>query len=304
MKLDFVEGFRYLRDGGRGKPTTANLTGQHQDSDSKSRPSTSRRGSKYATDLKERTGISICEITGLTTVAGEPLFLHGCHLIPYSTNDNPRQRFFWSLLRCFWPDSVVNDLEMFAKEHLHHALSNGIAMQAGIHYYFDNLWFYLEPIFDSTMTDVSYSAYWRWRGPACRIYNYWLPPIVLPDGDETFRTFKDGQLVTFTTKDPTKYPLPDPTLLYIRSVLAKVAYPSAGGAILSWDDDDDDQYTMQSCSSISSSRTSKSGGLSPNYDTFIPAQLAPASDYDDIIVRTSDAYLQKSNDIVRWLHNS
>lgn len=142
----------------------------------------------------------------------------GCHILPFAIGSrNPKQRHLWALLRCFWTNDTIN-LVIQSCEQINR-YGNGISMIPDAHQMFDDLKFYLEPLWD-TLTPTNYTVRFNWvdRRP---LTNRWGNP----------KDMETGDLITFSTTNPVQYPLPDPAFIYIHMMVAMLQFPRGGGII-------------------------------------------------------------------------
>ncbi|KAF8241444.1 hypothetical protein K440DRAFT_260950 [Wilcoxina mikolae CBS 423.85] len=168
----------------------------------------------------------------------------------------PQNYFFWNLLKCFWPEETVCELQHHYSSSVH-CCSNGISMKSDVHDIFDDLGFYPEPKFD-TITNTSYEVAFHWKDGEGNILNYWEPRIL--EGYTVALPFKNAQTFRFETSDPEAYPLPDPHLLYLRSVLIRAAFAVGGASAVDYDSD----TAPTSCDDISDSSDTSRRSLPEN----------------------------------------
>lgn len=171
--------------------------------------------------LKQRPPIQRCEVTGNDE---ENLVLKGCRILPFPiSNEDVDNDYLWSLLRCFWDPSTVEAVKLLCDPVHINDFVNGLVMSTAAYDSFNSLDFYLVPELD-TITPKKYSAIFHWTRESGRISNFWHPGSVF-DGVEYFSMMESGQRIVFESVDPVLFPLPDPGLLIVRALLAKISHP-------------------------------------------------------------------------------
>lgn len=173
----------------------------------------------------------VCEVSGHH---GPGAYLVDATVFPCTLSDTGccqiRQQHLWDLLCCFWKAPIVNKIidqcgEKDAFAEMKH-FTNGILMSSACRQAFKRLNFYLLPIpetFSTTQYEVEF--HWIHKPLMSGQPNYRLCPEITEDYHLVYPSFKTGDRITFTTTDPTKYPLPDPGLLFARSLLARISLP-------------------------------------------------------------------------------
>lgn len=173
----------------------------------------------------------MCEVSGHH---GPGAYLVDATIFPCTLNDTGccqvRQQHLWDLLCCFWKAPIVNKIidqcgERDVSSEMKH-FTNGIIMSSACRQAFKRLKFYLLPIpetFSATRYEVEF--HWVHKPLMSAQPNYRLSPEITEDYYLRYPPFDTGDRITFTTTDPRKYPLPDPGLLFARSLLARISLP-------------------------------------------------------------------------------
>lgn len=176
-------------------------------------------------------GGPMCEVSGRH---GRGAYLVDATIFPCTLKETGcceiRQQHLWDLLCCFWEAPVVNKIIDLCAEKDEFAeikyFTNGILMSSSCRQEFKRLRFYLVPI-PETFSDTQYEVEFHWiHKPSMTSQpNYRLVPRITDEYFLHFQSFKTGDRITFTTTDPIKYPLPDPGLLFARSLIARISLP-------------------------------------------------------------------------------
>lgn len=176
----------------------------------------------------------MCDVSGHS---GQVAYLVDATVFPCTISDavccQIMQQHLWDLLCCFWKSPVVNkiidqcgEMDEFSERKY---FTNGILMSSACRQQFKRLNFYLLPL-PETFNEKQYDVEFHWihKPPRGAPSNYRPPLRITGPPDEhnvRFQPFKTGDRITFATTDPIRHPLPDPGLLFARSLLAKISLP-------------------------------------------------------------------------------
>lgn len=178
-------------------------------------------------------------------------------------------------------------------------------MDSSCHEFFDNLDFYLIPQLD-TLSPTNLTVTFHWSNEEKGLFNVWGTDL---------KFFKTGDLIVFTTKDPTLFPLPDPAFLLVRAMVAKIRFPRGGGIANELDEwyhepdgweHDESAYSASPSSSSSVSPLSSSSSHLTSLMRPTPALPTTTRAPDDNVKAMLQEKIDNSSNsywLNRWLKN-
>ncbi|KAI9812073.1 MAG: hypothetical protein M1832_000626 [Thelocarpon impressellum] len=187
-------------------------------------PSPTRRSSTFSRWVRAN---GFCRVTGQR---GE---LHACHILPH-LHRNQEPGFLDLLTALFGPDAVdallrnlLNAGDVTREGIDRH--DNCIALRPSLHTDWDRTHFFLEFVC-------------RFRSDEPPSFsNFWIPPLIQPDGRTTFAALEDGDEIPIRRAEPVngrELPMPSPFLLYVREVVGRVAHMMGAAE---WQDPEDSE---------------------------------------------------------------
>jgi hypothetical protein len=169
---------------------------------------------------------------------------------------------FWTMLQNFWSIDRIQkwwDVIFTDQNSLHKGIEtchNLISLSYDAHVYWTKAYFALKPLQlsgDQKALDVEFHWLPKYRRSTASTLDILAPPES-PEGSRadmrlynfsTDRRICSGQVITLTTEDPEKQPLPHPALLEMQWILQRLTAMSGGAEINdNFDNEDDDAMAL------------------------------------------------------------